>query len=205
MKILIINGSPRRQGVISQMLDTMREEAALHSDVIIRCVNVIDLEVHPCMGCMQCRKIGRCVTFPSDDSQKILAEMRESDLVVCGAPCYWGNMPGHLKVLFDRMVYGLMRDGSTFPTPLMKGKRCILLSTCTTPWPLNVLFRQSHGTIRALSEIFHCGGFRVARIIEKGGTARHPRLTEREKQRCRSAIRREISRNGSRRVCPDKS
>lgn len=26
-----------------------------------------------------------------------------------GAPCYWGNIPGQMKLLFDRIVYGMMQ------------------------------------------------------------------------------------------------
>lgn len=193
MEILIINGSPRRQGLVAQMLDVMRDEAASHVGVHVSVVRAIDLQVRPCTGCMECRRTGRChACSPADDSLKVLDLMRRADAVVCGAPCYWGNMPGHLKVLFDRMVYGMMADGGTFPVPLMTGKRCILLSTCTTPWPWNILFRQSRGTIRALREIFHYAGFRITGVIEKGGTKAHPQLTDREAQRCRRAVRRLI-------------
>ena len=98
-------------------------------------------------------------------------------------------MPGTLKVLFDRMVYGLMRESTRgLPRPLHKGKRAILLTTCTTPWPFNVWFRQSRGTVRALREILKWSGFKIVRSVERGGTKTRP-LTERDLERCRRAVR----------------
>ena len=114
--------------------------------------------------------------------------IQDADAIIMGAPCYWGNIPGQMKLLFDRIVYCMMRDTPRFPEPLMKGKKCILLSTCTTPWPWNILFKQSRGAIRAMREIAHYAGFNIVKTIERGGTAMHPLLTEKDKQKCRKAI-----------------
>ena len=40
-----------------------------------------------------------------------------TQLFMMGAPCYWGNIPGQMKLLFDRIVYGMMRDTPRFPEP----------------------------------------------------------------------------------------
>ena len=187
MKILIINGSPRKKGLISQMLSIMESEAELR-DNIVQKVYTNDLSIKPCIGCMACRTKGKCV-LGEDDSQRVLKMMQQADAIIMGAPCYWGNIPGQMKLLFDRIVYGMMRDTPRFPEPLMKGKKCILLSTCTTPWPWNILFKQSRGAIRAMSEICRYSGFKIVTTIERGGTAMHPQLSEKDKQKCLKAIR----------------
>ena len=187
MKILIINGSPRKKGLISQMLGIMRQEAEQRGDEV-QVVYTNDLTVKPCTGCMACRTKLKC-SMAEDDSQRVLGMMRDSDAVIMGAPCYWGNIPGQMKLLFDRMVYGMMRDTPRFPEPLMKGKKCVLLSTCTTPWPWNIWFKQSRGAIRAMREICRYSGFKVVATIERGGTAMRPQLSERDRQKCRKAIR----------------
>ena len=46
MKILIINGSPRKNGLISQMLGIMKEEAEKRSDTV-ETVYTNDLTVKP--------------------------------------------------------------------------------------------------------------------------------------------------------------
>ena len=191
MNILIINGSPRKKGLIAQMLDIMREDAEQRGDKV-QTVFTNDLSIKPCIGCMACRTKGKC-SIAEDDSQRVLKMIQEADVVIMGAPCYWGNIPGQMKVLFDRIVYGMMRDTPRFPEPLMKGKRCILLSTCTTPWPWNILFKQSRGAIRAMREICHYAGFKIVATIERGGTAMHPQLSEKDKQKCVMAARKLLS------------
>ena len=187
MKILIINGSPRKKGLISQMLDIMRQEAEQRGDEV-QVVYTNDLTVKPCPGCMVCRTKLKC-SMAEDDSQRVLRMMRDSDAVIMGAPCYWGNIPGQMKLLFDRMVYGMMRDTPRFPEPLMKGKKCVLLSTCTTPWPWNIWFNQSRGAIRAMRERGGSSVLKGVTTIERGGTAMRPQLSERDRQKCRKAIR----------------
>ena len=186
MNILIINGSPRKKGLISQMLSIMQEEAETRGDTV-EMVYTNDLTVKPCAGCMACRAKEKCV-LAEDDSQRVLKMMQQADAIIMGAPCYWGNIPGQMKLMFDRQVYGMMRDTNRFPEPLMKGKKCILISTCTTPWPWNILFKQSRGAIRAMREIDSYAGFKIVSNIEHGDTAMHTELTEKKKQKCRKAI-----------------
>lgn len=192
MKILILNGSPRAMGNISQMLDVIRDEAEkLGAETETVAVN--GLNVKPCIACMKCRKEHLCF-LPYDDAQMVLQKIQQCDAIVIGAPCYWGNMPGTMKLLFDRMVYGLMGETAMgLPLPQHKGKRCILVSTSTTPWPFNILMHQSRGAIRAMKEICHYSGFKVVAKIEKGGTRRHSALTERERGKCRKAARRIVT------------
>ncbi len=187
MNILIINGSPRKKGLISQMLGIMRDEAEKRGDTV-QMVYTNDLNIKPCIGCMLCRKNKKCA-IAEDDSQRVLKMMQEADAIIMGAPCYWGNIPGQMKLMFDRQVYGMMRDTARFPEPLMKGRKCILVSTSTTPWPWNILFKQSRGAIRAMREIARYAGFKIVKTIERGGTAQHPELTEEDKQKCLNAIR----------------
>ena len=188
MNILIINGSPRKKGLISQMLGIMQEETEQRGDKV-QMIYTNDLSIKPCMGCMVCRTKLKC-SIAEDDSQRVLKMLQEADAVIMGAPCYWGNIPGQMKLLFDRIVYGMMRDTPRFPEPLMKGKKCILISTCTTPWPWNILFKQSHGAIRAMREICRYSGFKIVATIERGGTVMHPQLSEKDKQKCRKTIQR---------------
>lgn len=187
MNILILNGSPKTKGLISQMLDIMQAEAEANG-AKVEVVRTNSLNIKPCVGCMVCRTKNKC-SIAEDDSQRVLKMIQDADAIIMGAPCYWGNVPGQFKLLFDRIVYGLMRDTPRFPEPLMKGKKCILLSTCTTPWPFSRLFNQSHGAIRAMREICRYSGFDIVKTIERGGTVMHPELTEKDKQKCVKAVK----------------
>ena len=187
MHLLIINGSPRKKGLISQMLRIFHEQA-IATGVEVTEVYANDLQIKPCMGCMACRSKRHCV-LPEDDAQRVLALIQQADSIVVGAPCYWGNIPGQLKLLFDRIVYGMMRDTPRFPEPLMKGKRLVCISTSTTPFPFNILMNQSHGAIRALREIGRFSGWKIVDTIERGGTATRPQLSPRDISKCHKAFR----------------
>ena len=187
MHLLIINGSPRKKGLISQMLRVFQEQA-IATGVEVTEVYANDLQIKPCMGCMACRSKRHCV-LPEDDAQRVLTLIQQADAIVIGAPCYWGNIPGQLKLLFDRIVYGMMRDTPRFPEPLMKGKKAVFISTCTTPFPFNILMNQSRGAIRALREIGRFSGWKIVDTIERGGTATRPQLSPRDISKCHKAFR----------------
>ena len=188
MNVLVLNASPRPKGNISRMLEAMEEEAA-KAGMQATLVRVSDLHVHPCRGCMACRSKRDCV-LPEDDAQRVLRLIQACDVLVIGAPCYWGNMPGELKVLFDRLVYGMMGESAQgIPQPLHRGKRAILVSTSTTPYPFNILFRQTRGVVRALKEILKWSGFKVVATVEVGGTKQRV-VSEKTIKRCRDMMRR---------------
>ena len=187
MKLLIINGSPRKKGLISQMLRIFHEQA-IATGVEVTEVYANDLQIKPCMGCMACRSKRHCV-LPEDDAQRVLTLIEQADAIVIGAPCYWGNIPGQLKLLFDRIVYGMMRDTPRFPEPLMQGKKAVFISTSTTPFPFNILMNQSRGAIRALREIGRFSGWKIVDTIERGGTATRPQLSPRDISKCHKAFR----------------
>lgn len=76
-----------------------------------------------------------------------------------------------------------------YPKPLLKGKKAVIVTTCTTPWPLNLIFKQSAGTVRALKEILCWSGFKIAGVIQKGGTMNGYGLSLKEIIRCKKMAR----------------
>ena len=186
--ILILNASPRRHGNISQMVEVMADECR-QAGVEVQTVAVQQLDIRPCLGCMKCRAAHKCV-LPEDDAQRVLKLIQQADALVIAAPCYWGNIPGTLKLLFDRIVYGMMDESEKgWPLPLHKGKRCVLVSTSTTPWPFNRIMHQSSGAIRAMKEVCRYSGIKTVATVEKGGTRHDTTLSEKDERRCRKAVR----------------
>jgi multimeric flavodoxin WrbA len=173
MNILIINASPRPSGSVSILLDNARQTLSQRGDEVA-VVNLIDKTINPCRGCMSCRATGQCRVF-TDDSQLILAQMQRADAIIVGAPCYWANMPGTLKNLFDRIVYGLISESNgLLPSPLMKGKKAVILSVCNTPSPWHRLGRQTSATISSIRRIFKLAGIKTVATYQRGGIHAHP-------------------------------
>ncbi len=95
VKVLVINGGPRRHGVTSTLL---AELARLIGDKHeVQVVRVHDLVMRPCQGCLKCRPDKPCV-LPRDDANMLADAVKTADLLVLGSPVYWGNIPGPLKI-----------------------------------------------------------------------------------------------------------
>ena len=178
MKALILNGSPHPQGVVVQALrtaaDTLRQAGA-----DIEWIDAYRMEFRPCTGCMQCRTTNIC-PLPRDAAHAVGEQIRQADLLVVGTPTYWGGMSARLKMLFERR----------FPQPRQKGKRALVIAACTTPWPFNILARQSRGAVRSVREILGTGGMKV-RTCEIPGTQKmNGKLSEKEARRITARTRR---------------
>ena len=182
-RILILNSSPKAGGTISRILCEMKHGA---EGCEVDYVDVTKADIGYCKGCMSCRSGLECAVY-QDDAQKILEKMRWCDVLIIGAPCYWQNMPAPLKALFDRIVYGLVTVTKTGLKPLLKGKKCVIVTACTTPSPFHWLLNQSRATVTAIKRIVKPAGFDVVKTIEVAGTA-NKHLTESELRKYRDVI-----------------
>jgi multimeric flavodoxin WrbA len=104
MKILVLNGSPKREKsdvmhITRAFIEGMNE--ATEQDVHI--INVIDKHIEYCAGCFACMHNGGTCIF-DDDMRGILNEMLESDLLLFSFPLYCYGMPAPLKALIDRIL-----------------------------------------------------------------------------------------------------
>ncbi|MDE6140615.1 MAG: flavodoxin family protein [Alistipes sp.] len=167
-RILIINGSPRRDGIVSRSLDIVRQRSESAGAECER-IDICDCRFAPCTGCMACRKSGKC-PLPHDDAHELAEKIGAADILVIGTPTYWGGMSAQLKMAFERMVPLFMGESPRgLPQPRMKGRRALLIAACTTPWPFNIVMHQSRGAVRAMREIVSTAGMKV-RSVELAGT-----------------------------------
>lgn len=168
MKVLILNASPRRSGLVAKMMSEAEKVCAASGHECER-IELQNADIAYCTGCCRCRTTAECV-LPHDDAHDIARKIEAADLLVIGTPTYWGNMAAPLKALFDRTVYIFAElPPKSFPKPKLSGKRAIIVATCSTPYPFNIIMRQSRGAVRAVNEVLHTAGFRT-RSIEIGGT-----------------------------------
>lgn len=167
-KLLILQASPRKGGTVYTLAESLSLTYA-EKGFDTEMVDVAALHFHTCIACMKCRSSGGCVF--KDDADAVGKKMAEADVIAVAAPVWWGNMPGHLKSLFDRNVFRLMGESPLgIPKPLLKGKKGILITACTTPFPFDRLCGQTTGIKRAVREIFKSSGVRLVKVISKPGT-----------------------------------
>ena len=173
MNILVLNGSPRKNGNVARALQREVEKLtgkAGPETCQVVWEDVCDLSFDFCKGCMACRSKAVCI-LPLDHAHKIAEEIIKCDMLLAGTPVYWGNMNGKLKSLFDRLVGVMMAESKMgIPRPLHKGKKAIIVSSCTTPFPFNYLCGQSSGAVRALKEILKSSGFKIVKKVNISNT-----------------------------------
>ena len=69
MKIIIINGSHRKNGVTALILHEMYQKLETYPNVEIQFYNVSDLNLKYCVGCCKCYKNGKCIF--NDDIERL--------------------------------------------------------------------------------------------------------------------------------------
>lgn len=112
MKVLMINGSPRKQGCTHTALTEVAKALAAEG-VDSEIVWLGNGPVWDCIDCLGCRKNGKCV-FDDDGLSSIIEKCAEADGFVFGSPVYYSHPSGRLLSVLDR----LFRTGSRY----MKGK-----------------------------------------------------------------------------------
>ncbi len=175
MKILVLNGSPRRNGTVASLLKSVKEALSAGHD--IEWIDVCELDMKYCTACMACREKEKCI-LPEDDAHIVGQKIQDADALIIGTPTHWGNMCAPLKLLFDRNVPVLMGESSKgMPEPRQKGKRAVVVTACTTPWPFNFILPESRGAIRAVKEVLHYGGYKTVGTITKPGTKKSKEMS----------------------------
>ena len=166
MNVLILNASPRKNGVTSTLLNELKK--AINSNHSVKAVRIQELKIRPCTGCLKCRPDKTCIQ-PRDDSHILAEKIKESDILIIGSPVYWGNMPGTLKLFFDRNVplfeYCEAKAIKYIPKPQLTSKKAILIVSGASPFPFNLFSSQSKGTIHSLKTILKSGGIRITSIL----------------------------------------
>lgn len=103
MKVLLINGSPHRQGCTYTALREVEKSLSLEG-IETEIFHIGNGEMRGCIGCGGCRKdSNRCVFGGAVN--EALDKLSESDGLVVGTPVYFASPNGSLISFLDRMFY----------------------------------------------------------------------------------------------------
>ena len=117
--ILILSGSPRKNGNTDRLVAAFKESAETEGKSVT-VFRTADLAIAACLGCNHCRgdnDNGNCVH--KDDMGAVLDVFRTADAVVFASPVYWFSVSAQLKLAIDR-TYAVPSDKTSI-------KRCALL------------------------------------------------------------------------------
>lgn len=130
MRILAINGSPRKDGNTARLLKEITKD---HADVDLDYYNLNELKIKDCQACFYCKKNDACAV--KDDMQLLYKKLREADALVIGSPIYFSTETASTRAFIDRM-YALLAFGDCpgkYVPRLKPGKKVIAVFPCGNP------------------------------------------------------------------------
>ena len=134
MKVLILMGSPRKDGNTASLTAPFVDELKA-AGAECTTFDVYDMDLRPCVACRTCQKDWTKFGCPQDDDmQQIFDAALEADLIVAASPIYSWYCTPPMKNVLDRLVYGMNKYyGEEMGPSIWKGKKMALISTCGYP------------------------------------------------------------------------
>jgi len=121
-KIVVITGSPRKNGNSFAMTDAFIKAAEEKGHTVTR-FDAAFKKVGGCHACETCYSTGKACTF-DDDFNTVAPAILEADAIVFTMPVYWYSIPAQIKGVIDR-IFSLVVGGKN-----ISGKECALITCC---------------------------------------------------------------------------
>ncbi|MBO4667228.1 MAG: flavodoxin family protein [Bacilli bacterium] len=102
MKVLLINGSPHKNGATNRLLEEVADalnEEGIETEII----HIGNQNISGCLACGYCYKNGKCVK--GDIVNEVNEKFKEADGLVVGSPVYYASANGTLISFLDRLFY----------------------------------------------------------------------------------------------------
>ena len=121
-KIVVITGSPRKNGNSFAMTDAFIKAAQAKGHTVTRFDAALK-SVGGCHACETCFKTGKACSF-DDDFNVIAPAIEKADAVVFTTPVYWYSFPAQIKGVIDRL-FSFCVAGKD-----VANKECALITCC---------------------------------------------------------------------------
>jgi multimeric flavodoxin WrbA len=99
-EIVVFNGSPRKDGNTTTLLDLVAK-GARERGAQVKYYTLFKMKFMACQGCFACRMSEDCAI--NDEVREALQKVKTADAVVIGSPVYMMQMTGPVKNLYDRL------------------------------------------------------------------------------------------------------
>lgn len=100
-KVLILSGSPRKNGNSDILCDEFARGAAEAGHEVEK-IRIAEKKIGYCHACYACRGTGICAI--KDDMAEIMQKMIDCDVMVLASPVYFYSIDAQLKAVIDRSV-----------------------------------------------------------------------------------------------------
>jgi len=107
MKVLAINGSPRKKWNTAMLLEKALEGASSQG-AETELIHLYELKFTGCVSCFACKmkggkSYGRCAV--KDDLTPILDKLETANALILGSPIYFGTVTGEMKSFMERLIF----------------------------------------------------------------------------------------------------
>jgi multimeric flavodoxin WrbA len=107
MKVLAVNGSPRKKWNTAMLLEKALEGASFQG-AETELIHLYDLSFTGCISCFACKmkggkSYGKCAV--KDDLTAVLDKIETVDAFILGSPIYFGTVTGEMKSLMERLLF----------------------------------------------------------------------------------------------------
>ncbi len=112
MKIIAVNGSPRKGGntdlLVNEIMGIIKKNQIETETIFLR-----NYELHPCDACGYCRShLGKC--HIKDDFAPIFRKSLAAEGIILATPVYFGSATPLIKIFMDRIGYVARHMESSF-------------------------------------------------------------------------------------------
>ena len=139
MKIVVITGSPHRNGTSALLADKFIEGAQSAGHEVFR-FNAAFEEIHPCLACNRCNRDGACIQGDAIE-KNLMPKLLEADMIALITPLYYYGMSTQIKTVVDRFY---ARIGK------LQNKKSILMATAwnSADWTMTSLVKHYESLVQ---------------------------------------------------------
>ncbi len=114
MKVIAINGSPKKEGNTYHALKMVGDEL-IASGIDFKILHIGHKMIHGCTACGKCvqNKDEKCV-IKTDELNEWIQKIKKADGIIIGSPVYYSGIAGTMKSFLDRLFYVAGANGGLF-------------------------------------------------------------------------------------------
>ncbi len=122
MKVIAINGSPRKNANTATLLKKALEGASSQG-AETELINLYDFNYKGCISCFACKRIGgksygKCAI--NDDLTPIFKKIEEANALILGSPIYFGDTTGAIRSFMERFMFPYVVYEENYPSLFKK-------------------------------------------------------------------------------------
>lgn len=157
-KILLVMGSPRREGN-SATLAKQVAAGAEATGATVESFYLHGMNIQPCTACDACREERGKDCVIDDDMETLYPKLRQADALVIASPIYWFTVSAQTKLFMDRW-YALGGPGEEYAA--FAGKRIGIVLTYADVDPFA---SGAVNALRTFQDVFNYVGAQIVGMV----------------------------------------